>query len=251
MMGASPNTATGSGPETPPPAPVTAILPMRGTSVRVPGKNRRLLAERPLYHHILETLLRVPGIATVVVNSDDPALLDEAAAAFPAIEIMLRPQALSPPETSMNAVLRDIVDRLPDDSGLMLQTHATNPFLTAATIGDAIAAFRHVWPTRDSLFSVTRRQVRLWDADGRPLNHDPARLLPTQDLDPVFEENSCLFLFTAESLRTHGTRIGAHPLLFETPALESLDIDETADFTLAEALAAHPDRPCAPAVAAP
>jgi len=243
MNDSFPSTATNSDPKAPPLAPVTAILPMRGTSVRVPGKNRRDLAGRPLYHHILATLLSVPGIATVVVNSDDPALLDETAAAFPTIDIMARPPALSAPETSMNAVLRDAVDRLSDDSGLMLQTHATNPFLTAATIGDAIAAFRRAWPARDSLFSVTRRQVRLWDAAGRPLNHDPARLLPTQDLDPVFEENSCLFLFTAEGLRTHGTRIGAHPLLFETPALESLDIDEPADFTLAEALAAHRARP--------
>jgi CMP-N-acetylneuraminic acid synthetase len=223
--------------------PVTAILPLRGTSQRVPGKNRRPLAGRPLFHHILETLFAVPDIAVVVVNSDDPAVLDEAAAAFPGIHPMRRPAALSAPDTSMNAVLRDAVDRLPSAGGVLLQTHATNPFLTAATIAAALAAFRRARPERDSLFSVTRRQVRLWDAGGRALNHDPARLLPTQDLPPVFEENSCLYLFTPRGLRTHGTRIGAAPLPFETPPLESLDIDEEADFILAEALAAHPARP--------
>ncbi|KAA5604307.1 acylneuraminate cytidylyltransferase family protein [Roseospira marina] len=227
-------------------AAVTAILPVRGTSERVPGKNRRPLAGRPLFHHILATLRRVPAIGTVVVNSDDPALLDAAKAAFPGIVTLRRPPALSAPETSMNAVLRDTVDRLAQDGadgGLLLQTHATNPFLTAGTITAALAAFRDAAPAYDSLFTVTRRQVRLWDGGGQPINHDPARLLPTQDLPPVFEENSCLYLFTAASLRAHGTRIGARPLLFETPALESLDIDDPADFALAEALAAHPARP--------
>ncbi|MQX34992.1 cytidylyltransferase domain-containing protein [Roseospira navarrensis] len=224
-------------------APITAILPLRGTSERVPGKNRRPLAGRPLFHHILATLRRAPEVATLVVNSDDPALLAEAAAACPGIVTQLRPAALSAPETSMNAVLRDAVDRLESDAGLILQTHATNPFLTAGTIAAAIAALRAAWPERDSLFAVTRRQVRFWDAEGRALNHDPARLVPTQALDPVFEENSCLYLFTAAGLRAQGARIGARPLPFETPPLESLDIDVEADFILAEALAAHPACP--------
>ncbi|MBB4287908.1 cytidylyltransferase domain-containing protein [Roseospira goensis] len=238
----------------PPPAPlapVTAVLPLRGTSVRVPGKNRRPLAGRPLFHHILGTLAAADVVDRIVVNSDDPAILDEALTVVPAALAMRRPAALAAPETSMNDVLRDTLDRLPSDAGLILQTHATNPFLTAATLGRAIAALRAAWPDRDSLFAVTRRQVRLWDASGRPLNHDPARLLPTQDLAPVFEENSCLYLFTAAGLRARGTRIGARPLLFETPALESLDIDEASDFVLAEALAAHPARPAAAPVSCP
>ncbi|WP_299443931.1 acylneuraminate cytidylyltransferase family protein [uncultured Rhodospira sp.] len=218
-------------------SPVTAILPVRGTSQRVPGKNRRPLAGRPLFHHILTALLRVPEVTTVVVNSDDPALLDEAERTFPGIVPMRRPASLSAPETSMNAVLRDALGRVPSH-GLILQTHATNPFLAPATMSAAIAALRAAWPDHDSLFTVTRRQVRLWDADGRPVNHDPARLLPTQDLPPLFEENSCLYLFTAETLRARRTRIGARPLLWPTPPLDSLDIDEEADFTLAEALAA-------------
>lgn len=221
-----------------PSTPVVAILPLRGRSQRVPGKNRRPLAGRPLYHHILTTLHGVAEIGSIVVNSDDPDLLEEAAAAFPGIIPLRRPDRLAAPEASMNAVLCDTLDRLsPDANTVLLQTHATNPFLSVETISAAIAAFRSAGHVCDSLFSVTRRHVRLWDSTGRAINHDPARLLPTQDLPAVFEENSCLYLFTAASLRRLGTRIGARPRLFETPPLDSLDIDEESDFTVAEALA--------------
>jgi CMP-N-acetylneuraminic acid synthetase len=88
----------------------------------------------------------------------------------------------------------------------------------------------------DSLFSVTPRRVRIWDRDTRPLNHDPAQLLQTQDLAPFFEENSCLYLFSAAGLQSRRNRIGARPLMFAMDPLEAVDIDEESDFLLAEAL---------------
>jgi len=216
---------------------------MRGASQRVPGKNRRPLGGRPLFHHILDTLRIVPDVDRVVVNSDDPALLDEAQAAFPGILVQRRPAVLSAPDTPMNAVLVDAVTRLEWSAALILQTHATNPFLSAETIAAALEAFRAASPPHDSLMTVTRRQVRLWDAAGRPVNHDPGRLLPTQDLAPLFEENSCLYLVPGETLCARRNRIGVRPLLWPTPPLESLDIDNEADFALAEAwYARHQDR---------
>ena len=61
---------------------------------------------------------------------------------------------------------------------------------------------------------MTPLQTRLWTVDGRPLNHDPRVLLRTQDLEPVYEENSCLYLFDAATLLRTGNRIGERPLLF-------------------------------------
>jgi CMP-N-acetylneuraminic acid synthetase len=68
------------------------------------------------------------------------------------------------------------------------------------------------------------------------MNHDPAVLLRTQDLAPVYLENSCLYLFTRELLEERGTRIGARPLLFEIDRDEASDIDEEQDFRMVEAL---------------
>ena len=93
-----------------------------------------------------------------------------------------------------------------------------------------------MYPEYDSLFSVTRWQTRLWDAEGRPLNHDPDVLLRTQDLPPVYEENSCLYIFTRERFLERRNRLGYRPYLFEIPALEAVDIDEPADWAVAECL---------------
>jgi CMP-N-acetylneuraminic acid synthetase len=88
----------------------------------------------------------------------------------------------------------------------------------------------------DSLFSVTRVCVRLWDANCRAINHDPSILLRTQDLPPVYEENSCLYIFSRASLEKHQNRIGAKPFMFEIDPVEAWDIDEEMDFEIAEFL---------------
>jgi CMP-N-acetylneuraminic acid synthetase len=82
----------------------------------------------------------------------------------------------------------------------------------------------------DSLFSVTRQQTRLYDEAGKPLNHDPRELIQTQDLPPVFEENSCIYIFTESSLKLHDHRIGESPCMFEIDSDEAWDIDTPLDF---------------------
>jgi CMP-N-acetylneuraminic acid synthetase len=71
------------------------------------------------------------------------------------------------------------------------------------------------------------------------VNHDPSVLLRTQDLAPLFIENSCFFIFTPKVLRQRGNRIGERPLMFEVTPLEAVDIDTEDDFALAAAIAEH------------
>jgi CMP-N-acetylneuraminic acid synthetase len=100
----------------------------------------------------------------------------------------------------------------------------------------AIQTFLANSSTRDSLFSVTRLQTRLYDQFGHALNHDPAVLIQTQELPPVYEENSCLYLFTRENLLKRNHRIGEHPFMFEISPEEAWDIDEELDFAVCEFL---------------
>jgi CMP-N-acetylneuraminic acid synthetase len=134
----------------------------------------------------------------------------------------------------MNDVLLSTISQVAAD--VYLQTHSTNPLLRPATIDRAVTAMLEGHPIHDSLFSVTRLQSRLWDALTRPINHNPAILLRTQDLPPTYEENSCLYLFTGDTLRQRHNRIGERPLLFEIERLEAMDIDEELDFKVAEFL---------------
>jgi CMP-N-acetylneuraminic acid synthetase len=207
---------------------------MRHSSERVPGKNYRPIAGRPLYHHIVSTLLACPAIDDVVVDTDSPAILQDAALSFPSVRLIERPVELRGGEVPMNAVL--LHDTQLVDGDFYVQTHSTNPLLRPDTIGRAIDALLNAWPGRDSLFGVTPLQTRLWHADGRPINHDPAVLLRTQDLPPVYEENSNLYIFTRDNLARRQNRIGERPILFRMERAEAWDIDEELDFTIAELL---------------
>jgi len=215
---------------------IVAFVPMRHDSVRVPGKNFKPMAGKPLFHHILNTLLQCKEIAQVVVDTDSPVIMQGLKEYFPGVYCLERPQHLRADTVPTNEILMHDVNQFEAD--LYLQTHSTNPLLKSATISKAISDLRVDFPAYDSLFGVTRLQTRLWDELGRAINHNPAILLRTQDLPPIYEENSCLYLFTKETLFEKRNRVGERPKLFEIPAGEAWDIDEALDFKIAEFLLA-------------
>ena len=213
---------------------IVALVPMRHHSQRVPGKNYRPLSEKPLFHYILSTLLEVPEIAQIVVNTDSPEVIDGCRENFPAIQVIERPEQLRADEIAMNEIL--LYDTAQVKADFYLQTHSTNPLLKAATVSRAIRTLLANTPAYDSLFSVTRLQTRLWDQLGRAINHNPAILLQTQDLPPVYEENSCIYIFRRETLVSRRNRLGERPLMFEIDAAEAWDIDEILDFEITDFL---------------
>jgi CMP-N-acetylneuraminic acid synthetase len=213
---------------------LTALVPMRHHSQRVPGKNYRMLAGKPLFHHILETLHAVPEIDRVVVDTDSEPVMDGVRRFFPQVTLIERPDHLRADDVPMNDIL--LYDTAQVEADLYLQTHSTNPLLKAETISGAVQAFTSSYPEHDSLFSVTRRQTRLYFQDGSAVNHNPRELIQTQNLPPVYEENSCLYLFTRDNLVHWHHRIGPKPLMYEIPAGQAWDIDEELDFTICDFL---------------
>jgi CMP-N-acetylneuraminic acid synthetase len=218
---------------------IIALVPMRHSSERVPGKNYRDFAGMPLYRHIVTSLLKCPLIATVVIDTDSPNIRQDVAEHFPDVMLIKRPAHLTAGTVPMNDVLMHDVRQI--DADFYLQTHSTNPLLRAETITRAIQQFLDTGSIYDSLFSVTKLQTRLWDALGRAINHNPNILLRTQDLPPVYLENSCLYLFSRTTLESTRNRIGQRPLMFEIDKIEAWDIDEELDFRIAEYLCRQND----------
>lgn len=213
---------------------VAAIVPMRHSSSRVPGKNYRPLAGKPLYHHIVESLIAATRVTEVVIDTDSELLWRDAENKFPGVRLLERPYHLADEMVSMNDVLLNTVKQV--DADVYLQTHSTNPLVRPTSIDAAIEAFRDGRPEHDSLFTVTPVHKRFWTGDGTPVNHNPDVLLRTQDLPPIMEENSCLYLFEREMLERRRNRIGARPLLFALDAEEAFDIDEELDFVVVEGI---------------
>jgi CMP-N-acetylneuraminic acid synthetase len=216
---------------------ITALVPMRHHSQRVPGKNYRMLAGKPLFHHILDTLKDVPEIDHVVVDTDSPDIIADVKSAYPNVLLLERPIHLRADTIPMNEILMYDTSQVASD--FYIQTHSTNPLLRAVTISAAINKLLRLYPAFDSMFSVTRIQSRLWDQLTLPINHNPAILLQTQDLPPVYNENSCFYVFTKETLTVKRNRLGDRPLMFEVDSSEAWDIDEEVDFLMADLLMRH------------
>ena len=213
---------------------LAALVPMRHQSERVPGKNYRLFAGEPLYRHIVRSLSGCPLIAEIAIDTDSPVIAEDAAQNFPRVRLIERPEELRDGHIPMNEILLHDVTRVEAD--YYLQTHSTNPLLRTETITRAVQAFLDSRERYDSLFTVTRILTRLWDEKGRPINHDPVVLLRTQDLPPVFEENSNIYIFTRANLEQRRNRLGAKPMMFEIDRLEAWDLDDEPDFQIAEFL---------------
>jgi len=213
----------------------TALVPMKGHSERVPGKNLKPLGGYPLCFWILHTLEGIEAVSRIVVNTDSEEIAQTCRSEFDVL-IHERPAELCGDEVSMNRIIAWDLEQLEGEH--FIQTHATNPLLEAATLRAALERYEGRDQEHDSLFSVTSHRSRFYDDQGQPINHDPSELVPTQDLVPLLEENSNFYIFSRSSFQERGQRIGRRPILYEMDALEAVDIDTLQEWKLAEALLA-------------
>jgi CMP-N-acetylneuraminic acid synthetase len=213
---------------------VLAILPMRGGSERVPRKNLVDLGGRPLYSWILDTVLSLDGVLAVV-DTDDDEIESAVRSSHPDVPVIRRPDHLGVGTTPMNEVLANTLASAPSGETI-LQVHATNPFVTAESLNRAIQAVDSEQGV-DSAFSVSRLQARLWRENLEPVNHDPAVLLRTQEMDPLLIENSSFYAFDREMFLATNNRIGRSPIAIELSPIESVDIDTPEDLRFARVVA--------------
>ncbi|KAF5030362.1 CMP-N,N'-diacetyllegionaminic acid synthase [anaerobic digester metagenome] len=213
---------------------IVALLPMKANSQRVKGKNFREFLGKPLFRWILDTLLEIQDIDKIVINTDARHILAENnLVETDRIVIRDRKPSICGDLVSMNLVLADDVANV--DADVYLMTHTTNPLMSVSTVRMAMNAFREAQTagTADSLFTVDKIQSRFYRSDCSPINHDPDNLLPTQHLEPWFEENSNLYIFTRDSFAKTNARIGKQPMLYVSPPFESIDIDTPDDWDFA------------------
>jgi N-acylneuraminate cytidylyltransferase len=212
---------------------ITALVPMKGHSERVPHKNIRPLVGKPAFHWIMETLSNSPYITEILVNTDSKEIAESASANFPKVKVLERPDFLLGDMVSIQPLIAYDIEQT--DAQYFLQTHSTNPLLTVESINKAIETF-FAQKEHDALFSVTPVQTRYYWANGDGINHDPKHLIRTQDLEPIYEENSCFYIFSKETNHKVKNRLGSKPLMFPIHKLEAADIDNMEDFYWCEFL---------------
>lgn len=218
------------------PLNIVALLPMKGNSERVPNKNLKLFNGKPLFHAIINELITSKYINKVIINTDSDLIAESAISTYKDfVSINNRPKNIQGDFVSMNKIIE--YDLNNSDSDIYIQTHSTSPLLSVKSLDTAIKKMINRSKNFDSIFSVTKIQTRFYDKNGVPSNHNPKELLRTQDLEPLFEENSGFYIFTKDSFKNaDNKRIGLRPLMFEIDKIESIDIDEPEDFIIAETL---------------
>lgn len=207
---------------------IIAIMPIKLNNERCSGKNTRQLGPKPLLQHELDNL-KLTGLCNsinVFCSSEDivPFLPE-------GVNFIKRPDYLDLPTSNFSQIFTCFMEQ--QDADIYVYAHATAPFVTIQTMCQCIEAVRS--GEYDSAFCAVKLQDYLWQ-EGEPLNFDATNLPRTQDLKPIYQETSGIYVFTKDVFKKYKRRIGKKPFIKEVSFKEAIDIDNPEDFTIAEAL---------------
>lgn len=214
---------------------VWAIIPARGGSKGIPGKNIAGVSGRPLIAHTIDQAFASGAVDDVFVSTDDPEI---ARVAFiEGANVVMRPDDISsdysPSEEALLHVLDTVRDKPLPDVVVMLQ--CTSPIREPQDIDRAVAMLDDY----DSVLSATRVHKFLW-REGRDtayaLNYDPVYgMRPMrQELDKEFYENGSIYATWTVNLRMTGKRLSGRIGIYEMPYWSQFEIDEPRDLELVE-----------------
>ena len=214
---------------------VTVIIGIKEKSQRVPSKNFKKLDNKPLYSWLLDTLVSIDEIAEILISIEGHELLEKIKADYKnsnRIRVFEREKNLIGHETPMTEIINSLVEFSKTD--IILNTHVTNPFLSRTSIRSAIDLFNK---EKKPAFSVNSHHSRFYDKDLNPINHNIIELKQTQDLDIMYEENSCLYIFDKREFLSNKVRIFSNSIVYPLNKIEAIDIDTLEDWDLAEIIA--------------
>jgi CMP-N-acetylneuraminic acid synthetase/spore coat polysaccharide biosynthesis predicted glycosyltransferase SpsG len=218
---------------------VLAIIPARGGSKGIPGKNMLRLGTQPLLAHSIDAVVASGVAETIVVSSDDPGVL-EWAALRPDVVALARPPHLASDEATIASVAQHVAEEL-DATGVVAVFQPTSPFRRPESI---VAALDHFDATgARSLASVTRNHHLHWFAENGDLDDAVPLFAERRNRQyakwGLFQETGSIQLIDAASIRGRADMVADPHVLFELPVEESLDIDVPADIVLARRIASR------------
>jgi CMP-N,N'-diacetyllegionaminic acid synthase len=230
------------------------IVPARGGSKGLPGKNTRPFAGAPLIVHTLRTALAAQSVTRVLVTTDDDEIM-RIARGIEGVEIPVRrpPHLASDSANALDAYLH-LIDSLEIIEGVapgeVCVLLPTSPLRSPADIDHAIAHYRR--KQADAVISVSEAKPLAWlhtiAVDGHmvPAVATDGPLVNRQAHDQAYLPNGSIYVFDIEAARTRGSIYGGNMFAYVMPVDRSIDIDTEADFLAAEALflqrpESHPD----------
>jgi N-acylneuraminate cytidylyltransferase len=191
-------------------AAALALIPARGGSKGIPGKNLQEIGGHPLVVRCIQAAQASHRVTRVVVSTDDDAIAKVSRDA--GAEVVQRPKTIAGDSASSESALLHALDELtiPDQSPNGLETNlvflqCTSPFTTGAEIDTVLAALDQ--PEINSSFAVAPWHGFLWRMDGDGINHDPSSPRQRrQDLEPSYLETGAIYAMRTANFRAVGQR---------------------------------------------
>ncbi len=218
---------------------VLVVIPARGGSKGVPGKNLAPVGGVPLVARAVRAAV-ASGVGAVTVSTDDDAIAVAAASA--GAWVTRRPAELAGDAASSESALLHALDEHQERLGraveVLVMVQCTSPFVTASEIADCVVAVR---AGADSAFTAAPSHGFLWRRDetgaATGVNHDKAVRPRRQDRTPEFLETGAVYAMRADGFRRAGHRFFGRTVLVETEPGRVLEIDEPSDLERARLLA--------------
>ena len=217
------------------------VIPARGGSKGIPLKNIYPVNGKPLLTYSLEMIKQVEFDGDVVVSTDSEQI-KEVAASVPGIEIVDRPQDISGDKASTESALLhalEVMEKRKEcayDAVVTLQ--ATSPLRAPQTVKACLERYEADRDQYDALLTLTETRIDYWIKDGdahyRRLYPDAPRR--RQDREPIYIENSAVYITDKQSLIETGSVLGHAVNGYVIPEREGVDINEPIDILLAEEL---------------
>ena len=217
---------------------IITIIPARGGSKGLPGKNIRNLTGKPLIAHSIIHAKEAKSIDKIYVSTDDRKIA-EISKDYGA-EIIHRPDELAGETASSESALIHAVEQIESIGvaiDLVIFLQCTSPIRTGIDIDNAIKKVKT--ESADSLLSVSPSHRFLWqEVDGiaQSINYDYRHRLRRQDMQPQYVENGSIYIFKPWVLKELNNRLGGKIALFPMSEAASWEIDSLFDFEIAESI---------------
>lgn len=204
-----------------------AWVPIKLNNQRLPGKNTKLLAGKPLCSYMLETLTQIDGLDDIYVYCSQEDIIQY----LPnGVKFLKRPEKLDGAMVGHYEIVESFINTI--DADVYLNAHVTNPFVKRENIQrglDKVLSGEH-----DSAHTVQKLNKPLW-YHGEPFNFTRTKMYRNQDIDSMYiDMNLCIY--KKEVYTEQKSRYGKNPYFIELSQIESIDIDYPEDFMFAEVM---------------
>lgn len=218
-----------------------ALVPLRGGSKRIPGKNIKPMLGKPLAYWACAAAASCPQISEVYVSTEDQRIRNAVESFGLNVQVVPRPPTLAGDNATTDEVILHFAAVV--DFDVVATIQATSPLVSGS---DLDLALTQLWQQgNDSLLTGVPVKRFFWSPDGRPLNYDPFHRPFSQNFEGSIMENGAFYLTTRETLNRHRNRLGGKIGIFQMAPETAAEIDDPEDWDAVEKLLSRKVSPLA------